>query len=138
MEDLLPRIAENLVGRLHGPMTMRLVLQPCMASFLAIRAGLKDARAGKPPYFWALIYDPAHRRDMLRGGWKDAGKVFVMACILDVIYQLITIRWIYPFETVIVATLLAIVPYLLLRGLVTRIKRSRPALGAGSPGGTRS
>ena len=44
MDDLLARVWENLVGRVGGPMTFRLILQPTMAVFLAIRAGLKDAR----------------------------------------------------------------------------------------------
>ena len=40
---------EMLIGRIEGPLTLRLVLQPTMASFLAVRAGLKDARsAGRP------------------------------------------------------------------------------------------
>ena len=33
-------------------------------------------------------------------------------------------RWIYPFETLLVAFLLACVPYLLIRGPVNRIARA--------------
>ena len=40
---------EMLIGRIEGPLTLRLVLQPTMASFLAVRAGLKvRASAGRP------------------------------------------------------------------------------------------
>jgi hypothetical protein len=39
----------DLIDRLTGPMKFRLVLQPVMAAFFAIRSGLEDARAGKPP-----------------------------------------------------------------------------------------
>jgi hypothetical protein len=42
---------------------------------------------------------------------------------MDIIYQWIVQRWIYPGEVVIVAILLAMVPYLLIRGPVTRIAR---------------
>jgi hypothetical protein len=61
---------------------------------------------------------------MLRDGWHDVGKVFVLAIALDIVYQLIVSRWVYPGEVIIVAILLALVPYLLLRGLVTRIART--------------
>lgn len=123
MEELLTRVWENLIGRVHGPLTFRLLLQPAIAIFFATRAGLRDARENRAPYFWALIYDPTHRREMLHQGWRDVGKIFVIAVILDVIYQLLVVRWIYPGETLIVATVLALIPYLLIRGLVTRIAR---------------
>jgi hypothetical protein len=123
MDDLWLRITDNLVDRVSGPLHLRLVLQPVIASILAVRAGMKDARAGKPPYFWALATDPAHRRDMLEDGWKSIGKVFVLALVLDVAYQMIANRFVYVGEAVVVACVLAIVPYLLLRGLVNRISR---------------
>ena len=49
----------------------------------------------------------------------------MLAIVLDVVYQIIVARFVYPGEVIIVALLLAIVPYLLLRGLVTRIARRR-------------
>lgn len=125
MEDIWLRLIENLGERISGPMKFRIFLQPLMAVIFAVRSGLKDAREGGPPYFWALVTDPAHRRDMLRDGWKDVGKVFVLALVLDVVYQFIVARFVYPGEAVIVALLLAIVPYLILRGLVTRIARPK-------------
>lgn len=123
MEDILIRISENLTGRLHGPLTFRFLLQPAIAIFFAVRAGLRDARENRPPYFWALLYNPEHRHEMLRQGWHDVGKVFLIAIVLDVVYQLIVIRWVYPGETLIVAAVLALLPYLLFRGAVTRIAR---------------
>jgi hypothetical protein len=51
MDDILMRIADHMSDRVNGPMKFRLVLQPVMASIFAIVAGLKDAKAGKPPYF---------------------------------------------------------------------------------------
>lgn len=124
MEEIWMRFWENLIGRAGGPLTLRLILQPTVATILAIRAGLKDAREGRPPYFWTILTDPAQRRELVQQGWKDVGKVFILAVALDVIYQFITVRWLYPGETLITAIILAIVPYLLLRGLVTRLARS--------------
>lgn len=125
MDDIWIRVIENLQDRVTGPMKFRLLLQPLMASIFAVMSGLKDARLGKPPYFWALLTDPSHRRDMLKDGWKSVGKVFVLALVLDVIYQIIVLRFVYPGEAIIVALILAIVPYLILRGLVTRLARMR-------------
>jgi hypothetical protein len=41
MEELFARVWENLIGRVSGPLTFRLILQPIMAVIFAIRAGLK-------------------------------------------------------------------------------------------------
>jgi hypothetical protein len=125
MEDVWLRFAENMVNRVSGPMKFRLLLQPTMAALLAIRSGLKDARAGKPPYFWTLATDPTARAELLKDGWKSVGKVFVLALALDVVYQIVELRFVYPGEAVIVAFLLALVPYLILRGLVTRLMSRR-------------
>ena len=119
--DILNRIVGDLVGRVDGPMKFRLVLQPLMAIFFAVRAGLVDARMGHPPYFWSLFNDPADARERLLNGWSDLGKIFALAVLLDVIYQWIVRGWLYPGEALLVATLLAFVPYLLVRGTITRI-----------------
>ena len=125
MEDLLTRIFENLIDRVSGPMKFRLILQPLMAIIFAIRSGLKDAREGRPAYFWALFTDSAHRRDMVRDGWKSVGRVYILAVVIDVIYQLIVFRWVYPVEALLVAAILAFIPYLLIRGPVNRIARRK-------------
>ncbi len=125
MHDIFTRFFEHLVGRaeLDAPMKFRLILQPVMAAIMAVRSGLRDAKAGKPPYFWALFTDPAHRTAMLRDGWKSIGRVFVLGIVIDVIYQVMVFRRFYPVEAIVVAAILAIVPYLLIRGPVTRIAR---------------
>ena len=125
MDEFWTRLVVNMAARLTGPMQFRLLLQPVMASIFAIRSGLADARTGKPPYFWALYSDPAHRVDMLKDGWKSVATVFVLALILDVVYQFIATRFVYPGEALLTATLLAIVPYLLLRGPVSRLVRKK-------------
>ena len=123
MEDLFSRVVEDLVGRVSGPMKFRLILQPVMAAIFAIRSGLEDAKQNKPLYFWALFTDPAHRQDMLRNGWKSVGRVIILGLIMDAIYQFIVFRWFYPVEALLVAAILALVPYLLIRGPVNRIAK---------------
>jgi len=125
MDDMWVRITSQLAARIHGPMDFRLVLQPAMAAFFAIRSGLADARDGKAPYFWSLLSDRADRDAIIKDGWKSVGRVFILAVVLDVVYQLYVLHFVYPGEALIVAFVLAIVPYLLLRGLVTRLARDR-------------
>ncbi|MCL1635597.1 hypothetical protein M2650_13295 [Luteimonas sp. SX5] len=125
MDDIWMRFVENMGDRISGPMKFRLVLQPLMALIFATIGGLADAKAGKTPYFWSLLTQPAHRREMIRDGWKSVGKVFLLALVLDVIYQFVVARFVYPGEAIVVALALAIVPYLIVRGLVTRLARAR-------------
>jgi hypothetical protein len=123
MDEILNRVWENLISRPTGPMSFRLVIQPIVASILAIRSGLKDAREERPAFLWAAVTNPAYRPELLRSGRKDVGKVFVLASVLDAIYQLIVQRGVYVLELLIVATTLAIVPYCLIRGPVNRLAR---------------
>jgi len=138
MDDMWVRFTSNLIERVSGPLHFRLVLQPLMAAFFAIRSGLADASADKPPYFWGLLLDRPDRRAMIKDGWKSVSRVFLLAIVLDVVYQLYVLHFVYPGEAIVVAFVLAIVPYLILRGLVTRVAR---AMGRGAsthtPPGTR-
>jgi hypothetical protein len=123
MEELFTRFWNDMAGRIGGPMSFRLLLQPAMAMFFAVRDGLKDAREGRPAYFYSLLTDPANRRSRLREGFKAVARVFVLAIIMDLIYQVIVLRWFYPLQSLIVAFVLALLPYILLRGPVNRIAR---------------
>lgn len=123
MDEIFARVWEDLTGRVTGPMKFRLILQPVMALIFATRAAIRDAREGQPPFLWAVFTDPRERQRLIQSGWKDVGKVFIIAMLIDAVYQVIVVRWLYPGEMVIVAILLAIVPYLLVRGPLNRILR---------------
>lgn len=121
MEEMLRTAWNELMGRAAGPMHMRLIVQPAVVVFLAIRAGTRDARQGNPPYLWTILTDSDQRKRLLHEGWKDVAKIFTMAVILDLVYSLVVLHRIFPMQTLMVAVILAIVPYLLLRGVVTRL-----------------
>jgi hypothetical protein len=132
VDDFFSRVWDDLIGRVFGPMKFRLVLQPLVAIIFAIRAAIKDAREGNPPYFLALFNSANHRINLLKSGWKDVGRVFIFAILIDAVYQFIFVRWVYPGQLLIVAIVLAIVPYLLIRGPLNRIlRRTRLRRGPG-------
>ena len=122
---------DMIVGRGAGPFHLRLIIQPVMASLLGIRAGRRDARAGRPPYFWSVAKadDRFDRRELIRHGWADIGKVFSIAVALDIVYELIELHWVYPIQALIVATALAVIPYLFMRGLANRISKKPVSAG---------
>jgi hypothetical protein len=121
--DIWHRVIENLFARLDGPLHFRLIVQPSMAIIFAVIDGIKDAKQGNPPYFWNIASDRQDRKKLIRLGWKRVGKIFILAVILDIIYSLKVMHWIYPGETLIVAFVLAVVPYLVVRGPVNRLVR---------------
>jgi hypothetical protein len=122
--DIFSRFAADLVGRLTGPMTFRLVLQPIMAMLQATKDGLGDARAGRPPYFWSLFTQPAlERRRLIQEGLHAVLRVIILGIVMEIAYQLIVFRWVYPGELVAVVLILAFLPYVLCRGPVNRLAR---------------
>jgi len=129
--DMVARGWENFVARPRGPLNLRFIIQPTLASIIALRAGLKDANAGRPAYLWAVFTNSDYRKIFLHGGLKDLRIPIVVGTTLDVVYQIIIHRWIYPLELLFTVTLLVLVPYLILRGPVNRIA-SRFVSGGGA------
>lgn len=123
LEDYVARDWDMLIGREHGPLAFRLILQPLVAALLAVRAGLRDAQTGERPFGWTVATDPVRRKDLLLAGWSDVARLFVIAVIVDAIYQAIVFRAFYPGQALIVAAFVAFPSYFLLRGLTNRIAR---------------
>ena len=123
IHEILTRFWEQLIAQPNGPLAFRLILQPIMASILAFRDGLKDAREGRPPYTWTLWTDPAYRASYLREGLKRISRVTIFALVMDAIYQFMVLRWFYPVEALVTAFVLAVLPYLLIRGPAARLAR---------------
>jgi hypothetical protein len=117
------RFWHDLLERPDGPMRFRFVLQPLMAVIAAIHGGLKDARTGRSPYFWTVVGNRRERMGRLREGLTATARIILFGLAVDVIYQFLVFRTFYPGEALVVAILLAFVPYLLIRGPVTRVAR---------------
>ena len=123
----LARIWHDLVERPDGPMAFRCVLQPVMAVIAAVHDGLKDARGGNRPFVETVLRDPAKRAARIREGLNATARILLLGLVMDGIYQALVLHRFYPSEAVIVALLLALLPYVILRGLVTRAARRRLA-----------
>lgn len=121
VQELLLRTWEELLGRGSGPLQFRLILQPLVASFIAICAARRDLRENKLPIVWAFVRAPSERRELFAEAWREIGRLFLIGIVLDIIYQLIVFQGLRPLELLIVATTLAVLPYLLVRGLANRI-----------------
>lgn len=117
------RIWQNLLDRPSGPKAFRFVLQPIMATIAALVDGVKDARTGRNPYLWAILTDPTKRGSRLHEGLIATARVILLGLCMDLIYQFIVFDTFHPAEAVIIAGLLAFLPYLLLRGPITRVAR---------------
>ena len=125
IQEILTRFWDQLIAQPSGPLAFRFILQPVMATFLAIRDGLKDARTGRPPFVRTILSDPSQRAAYLREGLKRLSRVIVFAFVMDAIYQVMVLRRFYLGEALVTVFVLAVLPYVLIRGPVDRIARRR-------------
>jgi hypothetical protein len=121
--EVRQRAWHDLIDRPGGIMTFRFFLQPAMAAIAALRDGIKDARTGRSPYFWTVLTKQTDRVGRLQEGLFSTAQIILLGLVMDAIYQLVVFKTFYPVEAVVVAIVLAFVPYLLLRGPVARIAR---------------
>jgi hypothetical protein len=75
--EMLMTRAEHLVQRVDGPLNFRLMIMPPVVTFFAVRAAMRDARAGQPRFFKTLLTKPLERGRLVRSMLKDVGKIFV-------------------------------------------------------------
>jgi hypothetical protein len=106
MIELFARVWENVSDRLSGPLHLRFILQPAAAVIIAVRA-----RRDSPLEF--------------RTAWKDIGIVWTMAFVFDAVYQLVVLHWFYVGESVLIASFLALIPYVVVRQSMMRLARGR-------------
>jgi hypothetical protein len=125
--EFLSRGWTDLLARPRGPYALRFVLQPLMAALLAVRDGIGDARTGRSPYFWTVLHDKGRRRERFAEAVKATARIGALAILIDAAYQSRVLDTFRADEALAVALLLALVPYLLLRGPVDRIVRRRRA-----------
>lgn len=125
LADIALRFWSDLMSRPNGPFGFRFLMQPAMAIAAAVFDGLRDARSGQPPYLWSLVHEPATRLARLGEGVRSIGRLLVLGAVMEVAYQAIEFAAFYPIEAAVVVFALCVLPYLVLRGPVTRLGRRR-------------
>src|SRR6185295_11843587 len=123
--DAWHRFWTNLLDRPGGPMSLRFLLQPLMATIAAFKDGMKDAKTGRSPYFWTVLSNRGERTARLSEGLSSTAQIILMGIVIDTIYQAKVFGTFYPVEALFCALVLAFVPYLLLRGPIARLARRR-------------
>ncbi len=121
---------EDIPKRLAGPGRFRFLFQPVIAILLGVRSGLADAREGRPPYLYGLLFHPGLRRGLMRSGFESVVNLLMMGILLDSLFQWVLIGASYPGAALIVGPVLIVLPYSLARALSNRLVRAR---GATSP-----
>ena len=125
LTDMIARGWENFLARPQGTLEVSIHSPTYHRGHTGASRWHQQCSKRSPAYLWAAFTKPGYRVQLLHGGWKDIRTPFLVSAVLDAIYQLITHRFIYPLELLFTATLLALVPYLILRGPVNRIARRR-------------
>jgi len=112
---------EELPQRFIGPGRLRFILQPVTAIVLGIRGGFRDARAGRAPYLYELIFNTGHRREFLRSGVAAIRNLLALGIIMDILFQLILYRSVHPGAAVLIGPLFICIPYAVSRVLTSRV-----------------
>lgn len=125
---LLP---ESIEAMLSGPGRLRFIIQPIVAIVLGMRDGRLDAAAGRPPYFWSVLFQRPTRRASLMEGLRAMMLPLIVAIIIDLVLQYFIFRSVRLWHAVVVGAVLIALPYIAARAftnrLVTRRHRRNPA-----------
>jgi len=118
-------IVEGIIARLAGPMSLRLVIQPLMASLLGARDGIVDAKAGEPPFIFGLITDCDDRKAKLGSLFKSLSKAIIIAVVLEVMAQYLLFGQVHAIGVILYVFVFMIVPYSLVRAAANVIVTKR-------------
>jgi hypothetical protein len=119
------RFVDDMVARLHGPGRLRFILQPLTAIVLGARDGVKDARAGNPPFLWDLFFRSSNRARLMRSALTSVRDLVAVAILLDVAAQLLIFRMVHPGAALLFGPVLIAFPYASSRALTNRFTRWR-------------
>ena len=123
---------EDIPKRLVGPGRFRFVLQPLMAVILGVLSGLADARAGRPPYLWGILFHRHLRGELMKTGFSTIVNLILMGVLLDVVFQRIILGVAHPGPALMIGPILIVTPYAIARALSNRLARRAKKQTTGS------
>ena len=94
-----------------------------MAIILGILNGRADARAGKPPYLYGILFHRNLRGDLLKTGFAAIANLMLMGILLDTVFQWVILGVAYPGAALIIGPALIAAPYTVVRALTNRLAR---------------
>jgi hypothetical protein len=112
---------EDIPKRLVGPGRFRFIVQPLVATLLGIRNGLADARAGRPPYLWGMLFHRHLRRELMKTSFQAVVNLLLMGILLDSVFQWVLLGASYPGAALVVGPVLIMAPYAIARALSNRL-----------------
>ena len=115
----------DLPKRLFGPGRFRFLLQPAVAILLGIAAGRADARAGRPPYLYGLLFRGQDRGHLMRSAFRDIANLLLMGILVDSVCQWLILGASYPGAALVVGPVLIAGPYSVARALANRVTTMR-------------
>jgi hypothetical protein len=115
---------EDIPRRLSGPGRFRFVLQPLIAVILGIRSGRSDAREGRPPYLYGLVFHQHLRRELLRSSFETVINLMLMGILMDAVFQWIILGVSHPGAALVVGPVLIVIPYSIARAVTNRLTRT--------------
>lgn len=115
----------DLPRRLTGPGRFRFVLQPALAIAIGIGAGRADARAGRPPYVYALLLGGEGRGELMREAFRSIAHLLLAGVLVDSVCQWLILGASYPGAALVVGPVLIALPYSVARALANRVATAR-------------
>jgi hypothetical protein len=114
---------EDIPKRLAGPARFRFILQPLMATILGILGGRADARAGRPPFLYGVLFHRDLRRVLIRSTLETLANLLLLGILLDALSQWAILGISHPGAALVVGPVLIVSPYALARALSNRLAR---------------
>jgi len=114
---------EELPKRFSGPGRLRFILQPLVAILFGVRCGLADAKSGRSPFIFALLFHAHKRKELLRSGITAIGHLLAIGILLDGVAQLLIYKQVHPGAALVIGPFLVCLPYAMARGLTLRLAR---------------
>ena len=65
MEEIVSRCFTHLLERPSSPLNMRFLLQPAVAIYFGVRAGMSDAKLRRGPYFRTVVLEKEERPELI-------------------------------------------------------------------------
>jgi hypothetical protein len=116
---------EDIPRRLVGPGRFRFLLKPLVASLLGLRSGRENARVGRPPFLFGVLFRAEARTRLLAPAFGSIINWLLMGILMDSLFQWVLLGTSYPGAALGVGPVLITVPYAVARALAHRGARAR-------------